>query len=270
MDRESFLQHPRDLQGNGTSVTFDGVGIDFPIYSAHGRSLKRSVLQLTTGGRIGLGAHDRVVVAALHEISFTATHGERIGLIGHNGAGKSTLLRAIAGVYEPVRGTVRVHGRIASLIDLTLGMDMEGTGYENIRLRSLLLGLSPSEIPRHTEEVAEVTELGTFLSMPLRTYSSGMLLRLAFAVSTSVVPDILLMDEWIGVGDASFVTKAQDRLKDLVGRTGILFIASHTEDMIKETCTRALWLEKGEVRADGSPDDVYRDYNAWHSQGAKA
>jgi lipopolysaccharide transport system ATP-binding protein len=250
------------------TVKFDRVSIEFPIYSAHGRSLKRSILQLTTGGRIGLDRRDRAVITALNDISFTAQHGERIGIVGHNGAGKSTLLRAVAGVYEPPRGTISVCGKVGSLIDLTLGMDLEATGYENIRIRSLLMGLPRSKIIEYFDEIARVTELGEFLSMPIRTYSSGMLLRLAFAISTSVAPDILLMDEWIGVGDASFLKKAHERLLGLVGRTGILFLASHSPAMIMDNCTRAIWLWKGEMRADGLPAEVLREYETWAAAAA--
>lgn len=249
------------------SVKFDDVSVEFPIYSAHGRSLKRSLLQFTTGGRVGLSADQRIVVSALNDISFVAEHGERIGLVGHNGAGKSTMLRAIAGVYEPVRGMVSICGRVSSLIDVTLGMDMEATGYENIRIRSLLLGMSPAEIVARSGEIADATELGEFLSMPIRTYSTGMFLRLAFAIATSIVPDILLMDELIGAGDASFVKKAQNRLMELLGRTGILFLASHSDGIIKDYCTRVLWMEKGCIRADGSPEDVLREYATWMSRG---
>ncbi len=249
------------------SLKFDDVSIEFPIYSAHGRSFKRSVLQFTTGGRVGLSANQRIVVSALNDISFLAEHGERIGLVGHNGAGKSTMLRAIAGVYEPVRGRLSICGRVSSLIDLTLGMDMEATGYENIRIRCLLLGMSTAEIAARSDEIGEATELGDFLSMPIRTYSSGMFLRLAFAISTSIAPDVLLMDEWIGAGDASFVKKAQNRLMELLGRTGILFLASHSEAIIRDYCTRAIWMEKGSVRADGRPEDVLREYATWTSRG---
>jgi homopolymeric O-antigen transport system ATP-binding protein len=249
------------------SVKFDHVGIEFPIYSSHGRSFKRSVLQYTTGGRIALSANQRVVVSALNDVSLVADHGEHIGLIGHNGAGKSTVLRAVAGVYEPVIGTIAVCGRVASLIDLTLGMDMEASGYENIRLRCMLLGFQPEEIEANINDIAAVTQLGDFLAMPVRTYSSGMVLRLAFAISTSITPDILLMDEWIGAGDASFMNRAQLRLKNLLGRTGILFIASHSEDIIKDNCTRALWLEHGAIRADGQPAEVWREYQAWSNRG---
>lgn len=249
-----------------TSVKLDHVSIEFPIYSSHGRSIKRSVLQLTTGGRIGYGAGHRVVVEALNDISVVARHGDRVGLVGHNGAGKSTLLRAVAGVYEPVRGTTTICGSVASLIDLTLGMDMEATGYENIRIRCLLLGLSQQQINAQSDEIADVTELGDFLSMPIRTYSSGMLLRLAFAISTSVVSDILLMDEWIGAGDASFIKKAESRLKNLLGRAGILFIASHSDEIIRDNCNRALWLEKGGIRCDGPPAEVLREYAQWSAR----
>jgi ABC-type polysaccharide/polyol phosphate transport system ATPase subunit len=257
---------PSTNSRGAASVTFDKVGIEFPIYSAHGRSFKRSVLQYTTGGRIGLSANQRVVVSALNDLSFTAEHGEHIGLIGHNGAGKSTMLRAVAGVYEPVLGTITVCGRVTSLIDLTLGMDMEASGYENIQIRCMLLGLERKAIEAQIGDIAEVTELGEFLSMPVRTYSSGMVLRLAFAIATSITPDILLMDEWIGAGDASFVKKAQARLQSLLGRTGILFIASHSEDIVKDNCTRAMWLEKGAIRVDGAPADVWREYQAWSTR----
>lgn len=250
------------------SVRFDHVSIDLPIYSAHGRSLKRSVLQYTMGGRIGVDSNQRVVVSALNDVSIVARHGEHIGLIGHNGAGKSTTLRAIAGAYEPVRGTITVCGRVGSLIDLTLGMDMEANGYENIRIRSMLLGLDPQNINAHIEDIAELTELGDFLAMPIRTYSSGMMLRLAFAISTSITPDILLMDEWISAGDAAFIKKAQARLQQLLARTGILFIASHSEAIIRDNCTRAVWFEKGTIRADGPSDRVWKEYQTWCAQAA--
>jgi ABC-2 type transport system ATP-binding protein/lipopolysaccharide transport system ATP-binding protein len=249
------------------SVKFDHVGIEFPIYSAHGRSFKRSVLQYTTGGQIGVSTNQRVVVSALNDVSLAAEHGEHIGLIGHNGAGKSTVLRAVAGVYEPVIGMITVCGRVASLIDLTLGMDLEASGYENIRIRCMLLGFASGEIEAHIDDIADVSELGDFLAMPVRTYSSGMVLRLAFAISTSITPDILLMDEWIGAGDASFMKKAQARLQNLLGRTGILFIASHSEAIVKDNCTRAIWLEHGSIRADGLPEEVWREYHTWISKG---
>jgi lipopolysaccharide transport system ATP-binding protein len=257
------MPNARSHENRFTSVKFDNVSLEYPIYSSQGRSLKRSFLQYTTGGRIELGASQRVVISALNNISFAADHGEHIGLIGHNGAGKSTMLRAIAGVYQPTRGVIAIQGNVASLIDLTLGMDMEASGYENIRIRCMLLGLERNEIDAYVDDIAAVTELGDFLLMPVRTYSSGMILRLAFAISTSITPDILLMDEWIGAGDASFVKKAQVRLESLLGRTGILFVCSHSEEIIRDNCTRAIWLEKGAVRADGAPAEVWKEYQKW-------
>lgn len=248
------------------SVTFDHVSVEFPIYSAHGRSLKRSLLQYTSGGRIGFSDNHRVVVSALDNVSIVVRHGEHIGLIGHNGAGKSTILRAVAGAYEPVRGTISVCGSVSSLIDLTLGMDMEASGYENIHIRLMMLGLDTQKIGSHIDDVAELTELGDFLAMPVRTYSSGMMLRLAFAISTSITPDILLMDEWIATGDASFVKKAQGRLQSLLARTGILFIASHAERIVKDNCTRAIWMEQGAIRSDGDCCSVWREYQSWCAQ----
>lgn len=258
------MKHSLDFDRSSLdpSVSFDDVSIDFPIYSSHGRSLKRSALLLTTGGRFGLSSQDRLVVQSLKAISFSAKRGDRIGLVGRNGAGKTTLLRAIAGVYEPRLGRVTVSGRVASVIDLHVGMDLEATGYENIRLRSLLLGIPREESDDYVASVVEFCELGEFLNLPVRTYSSGMVLRLAFAMATMIVPDILLMDEWIGVGDQSFAERAQQRLKTLVGDAGIFFLASHNRNIILETCNRLFWLEDGELRLEGRPDNVYREYDA--------
>lgn len=250
------------LSEDAAVIRFDGVTIAFPIYSAHGRSLKRSMMSMTTGGRIGLSHHDRAAVTALDDVSLMIRHGERVGLVGHNGAGKSTILRAIAGVYEPQAGAIETTGRIGSLLDVTLGMDMEATGYENIAIRALLLGLSRAETAELVSEVEQVTELGDFLSVPVRTYSSGMLLRLAFSISTAVVPDILLMDEWLSVGDAQFVEKTQARLRSLIDRSRALVIASHSLDLLCDVCTRVLWLEHGRIRADGRPVDVIEEYRA--------
>jgi lipopolysaccharide transport system ATP-binding protein len=246
-----------------TSVEFIRVKLEFPVYSAHGRSFKRSLLQFTTGGKVGFSDGQHMVVSALDDVSFEAKHGERIGLIGHNGAGKSSILRAVAGVYEPTEGAISINGRVASLIDLTMGMDMEATGYENIFIRGLLVGLSRDEIKYNLNDIANVTELGSFLEMPVRTYSSGMLLRLAFAISTSISPDVLLMDEWIGVGDASFVKKANARLVNVLGKAGILFLASHSDEIIRKYCNRVLWMDKGKIREDGDPVSVLNAYQKW-------
>jgi ABC-type polysaccharide/polyol phosphate transport system ATPase subunit len=244
------------------SIRFDRVRIDFPIYNSHGRSLKRSLLQVSTGGRIGLNPSDTIVITAVNDVSFTVRPGERVALIGPNGAGKSTLLRAVAGVYEPVAGKVTTWGSVVSLLDMTLGLDMESTGYENIRARGLVMGMSPAQIDGLTDSIASSTELGDFLQIPIRTYSSGMLMRLAFAISTAITPDILLMDEWLYVGDAAFMHRVEARLRALVERTGTLMLASHSTELLERTCTRGIWLEHGVIRADGKVDEVIAAYQA--------
>jgi ABC-type polysaccharide/polyol phosphate transport system, ATPase component len=228
-------------------IVADGIVVSFPIFNAAHRSLKRTVLHATTGGRVARESGSRVSVCALDRLSFHIRPGDRVGLIGHNGSGKTTLLRVLSGVYEPVYGRISVQGRVASLLDLSLGMDLEATGYENIRLRAILAGLTPAEVQAKLEEIGEFSELDEYLEMPIRTYSSGMMLRLAFAVSTSVNADILLMDEWLGVGDADFSKKATRRLEELVDRSPILVIASHDPKLIARTCTRVLRLEHGVI-----------------------
>ena len=245
-----------------TSVRLDHVMIEYPIYSAYSRSLKRSVLHLSTGGRLGLNTRDRIVVQALQDVTLRFDQGDRVGLVGANGAGKTTLLRVMAGVYEPVLGTVEIHGRVTSLFDLSLGIDPEATGLENILLRGLVLGMTPRQIEEKRDEIIAFSDLGQYIEMPVRTYSAGMGLRLAFAVSTCIRPEILLMDEWIGVGDANFTKKAEERAQALIGDSGIMVIATHSPALIENTCNRAIWLDHGSVRADGSPQEVLRAYYA--------
>jgi ABC-type polysaccharide/polyol phosphate transport system ATPase subunit len=261
VDERACSAHREDSPGE-ISIRFDRVRIDFPIYNSHGRSLKRSLLQVSTGGRIGLNPSDTIVITAVNDVSFTVRRGERVALIGPNGAGKSTVLRTMAGVYEPAAGRVTTWGTIVSLLDITLGLDMESTGYENIRARGLVMGMSSAQVDGLTEGIASTTELGDFLQIPIRTYSSGMLMRLAFAISTAVAPDILLMDEWINVGDAAFMQRAEARLRALVERTGTLILASHSTDLLQKTCTRGIWLEHGVIRADGPVDEVIAAYAA--------
>jgi ABC-type polysaccharide/polyol phosphate transport system ATPase subunit len=236
------------------------VALDFPIYHASTRSLKNRLMgQMSTGGRIA-DAGRRVCVKALDGISLAFAEGDRVALLGANGAGKSTLLRVLAGVYEPMRGRVQSEGRIASLLDIAHGLDLESTGYENILLRGLLLGMNRSEIRARRETISAFTELGDYLAMPLRTYSTGMMLRLAFAVSTHVDADILLMDEWIGAGDAAFTEKAERRLIELVRGAAILVLASHSEEIVRRTCNKAVLLSHGAVVKIGSVDDVLQAY----------
>jgi len=231
-------------------IDLSEVVVDFPIYNTSHRSLKRAVLHATTGGRVAHESGNRVTVRALDNVSFSFRPGDRVGLVGHNGAGKTTLLRVLSGVYEPVGGRISVRGRVASLLDLSLGMDHEATGYENIKLRAIIAGLTPQEVKSRMDEIAEFTGLDEYLDMPVRTYSSGMVLRLAFAVSTSVNADILLMDEWLSVGDADFAQKSQQRLEKLVDATPILVLASHSPELVARLCNRVIALEHGKIVSD--------------------
>lgn len=241
------------------NVIFENVCVDFPIYNARNRSIKNTVMQAATGGRVDFGA-TRTIIRSLHNVSFSLKPGDKVGLIGHNGAGKSTLLRTLGRVYCPTSGYAEINGDIGSLVDISLGIDKEATGRENIFIRGALLGLTRAEIEKNFDEIVNFSELGDFIDMPVRTYSSGMHLRLAFSVATIIRPQILLMDEWLSVGDASFSAKARKRMLDLVESSEILVIASHSRRLIEETCNRALWFEHGILKEDGDPKEICRAY----------
>lgn len=240
-------------------IIFEHVNVDFPIYNARNRSLKNTVMQAATGGKVSFGA-EGTVIRSLEDVTFEIHEGERVGLIGHNGAGKSTLLRALSNVYAPTAGHAEIVGEIGSLVDIGLGIDGEATGRENIFIRGALLGLKRKEIEERFEEIVEFSELGEFINMPVRTYSSGMHLRLAFAVATIIRPEILLMDEWLSVGDAAFNEKAEQRLNNLVESSRILVIASHSRELIERTCNRVLWFEHGRLKMDADSKNVCRSY----------
>lgn len=233
-----------------TYIKAENICIDFPIYNSSGRSMKNAVLRATTGGRIARESGKHAFIRSLDGLSFEMKPGERIGLVGHNGSGKTTLLRALSGVYAPTSGMLRVDGHVASLLDITLGMDPDATGYENIMMRGIVMGMGPRTMASKVDEIAEFTDLGEYLNMPLRSYSSGMHMRLAFAVSTCIEADILLMDEWISVGDASFQDKAAERLNNLVQSVSILVIATHSPELVKKVCNRRIELEHGHIISD--------------------
>jgi ABC-2 type transport system ATP-binding protein/lipopolysaccharide transport system ATP-binding protein len=241
-------------------IILEDVSVDFPIYDGVSRSLKNRIVTASTGGRISAGSGKATVVKALEEIDLVIEHGDRLALIGHNGAGKTTLLRVLAGIYTPMRGRVRRTGKVAPLFDTGFGMDMDATGYENIRLRGLYLGLTKRQIDERIEEIAEFAELGSFIGMPLRTYSAGMQTRLAFAVSTSIDPEILLLDEQIGAGDAAFMAKATERLESLIARSGILVLASHSDEAVQRLCTKGVVLEHGRVEFFGPAGEALAAY----------
>ncbi len=239
------------------------LSVDFPLYHGSSRSIKKIMLAAATG-RFGKDTQRRVVVQALRDINLTLRSGDRLGLIGHNGAGKTTLLRVLAGIYEPTCGHVSVVGNVHTLIDPNMGMNPELTGRENIRLRGLYHGLSAPALRNLQDDVATFSELGHFLDIPVRTYSSGMLIRLGFALATSIPPEILLMDEWILAGDADFLARAQARLEGLVKTADILVLSSHMLPIIETWTTRSLWMEGGRVQMDGPSADVVRAYKGNH------
>jgi ABC-2 type transport system ATP-binding protein len=241
------------------SIELHNVSVAFPIYSAGSRSFKNAMLAATTGGRIGNEAK-HVVVQALDQVSLSFQKGDRVALIGHNGAGKTTLLRVLAGIYEPRVGWVKVEGRVTPMFDINLGIDPESTGYENIILRGLYLGLTRAEIMERRDSVAEFTELGPFLDFPVRTYSAGMHARLAFAMATCITPEILLLDEGIGAGDAGFIEKANERLDQFIAKAGILVLASHTDALVRRLCNKAVLMEHGRAVWVGEVNEALEVY----------
>ena len=236
------------------------VCVDIPIYDAASGSIRKFLLGKAVGGQLAQqGSH--VIVRALKDLSFEAHDGDRIGLVGHNGAGKTTLLRVLCGTLPPTGGAIRVQGRVSPMLNNTLGMEGDATGFENIRICALLRGMTPRQIEESMDDIVAFTELGEYLNMPIRSYSSGMQLRLAFAVATAAYADIMLIDETIGVGDQHFFKKAYARLTDLVSRSRILVVASHSQDLIRQLCNKALWLDGGSIVGFDDADRVLDAYN---------
>jgi lipopolysaccharide transport system ATP-binding protein len=231
----------------------------FPLYHSSSRSLKKMVLAAASG-RLGKDQQQRVVVRALTDVNLRLDSGDRLGLVGSNGAGKTTLLRVLAGIYEPVLGSLRVRGSLNALLDPNLGMNVELTGRENILLRGLYNGLSRPALPRLEEDVIDFAELADFIDLPVRIYSAGMVVRLGFALATAIKPQILLMDEWFLAGDATFLDKARHRLEEMVRGADILVLSSHQTEIVRNWCTRVVWLDQGHIVADGPTEDVLDQY----------
>jgi ABC-2 type transport system ATP-binding protein len=243
------------------SIILSNASVEIPVFAVGNNSLKTTLLRKAVGGKFAQTGHN-LIIKALNNISLEVRNGERIGLVGQNGAGKTTLLRVLAGVYPPTSGAVQVIGRASPMFDISLGMSPDSTGIENIRVCGGLWGLSRAEIAAGIDDIVEFTELGDYLKIPVRTYSAGMLLRLSFAIATLRQPEILLLDEIIGVGDASFMAKAKARLKKVVNRAQILVVSSHSDVIIRDLCDKVIWLDKGSIAAVGGVDEVLAAYNA--------
>ena len=236
-------------------IGMDGVTVELPVFSARARSLRKAFVHRGTGGLVGADG-GTLTVRALDGVSLAFGDGDRVGVLGGNGAGKTTLLRVLAGVYEPTAGRVWADGRIGSLLDVTLGFDDEASGHQNILTCGLLVGLSLAEVRERAGEIAAFTELGDYLAMPVHTYSTGMRFRLGFAVCTSFEPEILLMDEWMVVGDRAFLEKAYRRLEAFAGGAGVVVLVSQDLEMLRRGCSTAVLLDAGRVRASGALEEV--------------
>lgn len=248
-------------------IRLDQVSVSFPVYGASAPAAGRRARSV--GGAIAWARGGPPSVGALEGVSLTLRRGDRLGLIGHNGSGKSSLLRVIGGIYEPCEGRIEVEGRVLSLFDPMLGMSHECTGRENVVLRGIFIGLTPRQALGRIDEIAAFSELGDFLDLPLKTYSAGMQLRLAFSIATAFDPEILLLDEQFLMVDAALMEKAERRLKAFVARAGIVVQASHSERLIRETCDKVALLEQGRIVATGAPDEMFALY-AGRRSGAAA
>ena len=243
-------------------IILKNVVAEFPIYGTQ-PSLRNALFGRVVGGvlRRQSDSGKRMAVRALDDVSLVVNHGDQLGIVGHNGAGKSTMLRIFAGIYEPNQGTISVEGRISALFSSSPALDLDDTGYENIVTCGLLLGMSRDEIERKLPEIEAFSELSDYLALPARTYSTGMLVRLGFAVATAINPEILLLDEELGTVDGRFAARAAERIESLIKRSSIVVLASQSEELIRKICNRAILLDHGRVVADGPTAEVLEIHN---------
>jgi ABC-type polysaccharide/polyol phosphate transport system ATPase subunit len=237
-------------------IELDNVSLDYELESDDSYSLKNAILNFYLKSQ----APKRKYFRALNNITLDINAGEKIGILGHNGAGKTTFLRLISGIFYPTAGAIKIHKKVSPILDFGTGFEQHLTGIENIALRLMLLGLSYKEAQDKIPEIVEFAEIGKFIHQPVRTYSSGMFLRLAFATSTAIHPDILVADEIIGTGDINFAQKAKRRIEEFLSRDCTMILSSHDMELVKNFCNRIIWLDKGVVRADGNVDDVLNQY----------
>jgi ABC-type polysaccharide/polyol phosphate transport system ATPase subunit len=250
-------------------IKLENITLEFPVQASKSDRRQLSSKESHIGGQLSQGQSGQMVVRALDQLSLTLGPGDRLALLGHNGAGKSTLLRVMAKLYPPTHGRVTVQGRVAPLLNLGFGLDMDSTGYDNIFIRGLYLGMSKAELKKKADTIAEFSELGDFLDLPMRTYSSGMRARLAFAISTHVETDILLLDEVVATGDARFLKKANEQLEGFARDSKLLVLASHSNKVLRDLCNKAVILEHGRIKAFGPIDEVIETYDASMGVDAK-
>jgi ABC-type polysaccharide/polyol phosphate transport system ATPase subunit len=237
-------------------IELNDVSLTFNLRQNRKVSLKEYLLK----GMFLPSINPTLAIHALSQINLRVEEGERIGIIGHNGAGKSTILKLLAGVYPPTRGTCSVRGRICSLFDINVGFEMEASGWENIAYRGYLQGETPTTLKDKVQEIAEFSELGSFLDVPVRYYSAGMMVRLAFSIATAVNPEILLVDEMLSAGDLSFHQKAIERMRNMIHRSKAVVIVSHDLNSVQSLCTRVFWFQHGSIQMEGAPHEVVEAY----------
>jgi len=241
------------------SIRLEGVELNYTIYSSRAQSLRHAAVDMAVGGRLFTGSGDMVVVRAIDQLNLDLKEGDRLGIMGHNGAGKTTLLKVLAGIFDPDRGRIEVRGKISSMIDIGHGADHEANAIDNVKMLASLRQVPREQIPALIADVLEFADLGAYAYLPIKTYSAGMVMRLLFAVATSLEPDILLLDEWIGAGDSGFVEKASKRMNDMVHSAKIVVLASHSEGLIRSVSNKLLVLDKGRAVYLGSSEDYFAD-----------
>ncbi len=236
-------------------IELNDIGLTFRVR----RHLRMSLKEFLVGQMFRRSRNPILEVHALSGVNLRVERGDRIGVIGHNGAGKSTLLKLLAGVYRPTHGTMVVEGKISSLFELALGFETDATGWENIAYRCYLQGETPRTVRAKRDAIAEFSELGDFLNTPVRYYSAGMLVRLAFSIATSIDPEVLLVDEVLGAGDLAFLQKARQRIRDMVDRAHLMVMVSHDLDALPNVCNRGVWMDHGRM-VEGPIDEIIAAY----------
>lgn len=236
-------------------LTLNNVSVHFLLPQIKSAGLLGAMRTVALGGLIQR-AHQRVGLMALDNINLSLRDGDRLGIIGHNGAGKTTLLRVMASILPPSSGSIKIAGRISALMSISLGLDTHASGYDNIKYRARYMGCSEEEISEQFQDIVDFCELGDYLALPMKSYSAGMRLRLAFAVATAFQPDVMILDEWLSAGDQSFQTKAAKRLDKLIDKTGIVALASHNSNLLKRVCNKGLVLDRGRLVFIGPIDEA--------------